>query len=244
MAPEISFGRRQAKPKLADRVGHWNVVIACLGVAALLLVPQAFVIAGWQLIVLRFLMGVALGGLLPCITAIIRHSVPENATGNILGYSISSQYAGQVLGPLAGGFVGGRVGMRAVFLGTSVLMAAGNTETAFDGHRFRILIGNFVDQSFVSNMGVLSSLTIQLFYKVDGKFKELYTSQPGSAAKLDLERAMARLAPAENAALTLCYALGHSHGEAAAILSLPLGTVKSHVLRGREKLRAFLEDGT
>ncbi len=60
-------------------------------------------------------------------------------------------------------------------------------------------------------------------------------------ARLDLERAMARLAAEERAALTLCYALGHSHGEAAAILDMPLGTVKSHVLRGREKLKAMLE---
>lgn len=64
---------------------------------------------------------------------------------------------------------------------------------------------------------------------------------PAHAAKLDLEKAMARLAAPERAALTLCYALGHSHGEAAEILELPLGTVKSHVLRGREKLQAMLE---
>jgi len=62
-----------------------------------------------------------------------------------------------------------------------------------------------------------------------------------SLARLDLEKAMAQLAPAEQAALTLCYAFGHSHGEAAEILDLPLGTVKSHVLRGREKLKALLE---
>jgi hypothetical protein len=30
-----------------------------------------------------------------------------------------------VLGPIGGGFVAGHVGMRAVFLGTAVLMAAG-----------------------------------------------------------------------------------------------------------------------
>jgi RNA polymerase sigma factor (sigma-70 family) len=62
-----------------------------------------------------------------------------------------------------------------------------------------------------------------------------------SLARLELEKAMAQLAPAERAALTLCYAFGHSHGEAAEILDLPLGTVKSHVLRGREKLKALLE---
>lgn len=63
-------------------------------------------------------------------------------------------------------------------------------------------------------------------------------------AKLDLERAMARLSASERAAITLCYALGHSNEEAAAILAMPLGTVKSHVLRGREKLRALLERRT
>jgi MFS family permease len=69
-------------------------------------------------------MGLALGGLLPCIASIIRHSVPENIAGRMLGYSTSSQYIGQVLGPLTGGFLGGHFGMRVVFLGTSVLMAA------------------------------------------------------------------------------------------------------------------------
>jgi MFS family permease len=117
--------------KLADRVGPWNVIIGCLAVSALLLIPQAFVVNDWQLIALRFLMGLALGGLLPCIASVIRHAVPETMVGGTLGYSVSSQYAGQVVGPLAGGFIGGHVGMRGVFLGTSVLMAIG-------------AIGNFV----------------------------------------------------------------------------------------------------
>ena len=62
--------------------------------------------------------------------------------------------------------------------------------------------------------------------------------------KLDLESAMAKLSAGERAALTLCYALGHSNEEAAAILDMPLGTVKSHILRGRGKLRGLLEHGT
>jgi MFS family permease len=117
--------------KLADRVGYWTIIIVCLAVSSVLLIPQAFVVSGWQLIFLRFLMGLALGGLLPCIASVIRHNVPETIAGGILGYSVSAQYAGQVIGPLVGGFVGGHIGMRAVFLGTCVLMAAG-------------AIGNFV----------------------------------------------------------------------------------------------------
>jgi MFS family permease len=111
--------------KLADRIGAWNVIIACLTVSAVLLIPQAFVTAGWQLVLLRFLMGLALGGLLPCIASVIRHNVPETVSGRMLGWSVSSQYTGQVVGPLMGGFVGGHLGMRAVFLGTSVLLVVG-----------------------------------------------------------------------------------------------------------------------
>lgn len=110
--------------KLADRIGHWKVVTGCLLAAALLLIPQAFVSNAWQLLVLRFLMGIALGGLLPCIAAIIRHSVPDAVAGRMLGYSTSSQYVGQVLGPLSGGYLGGHFGMPLVFIVTCVLMAA------------------------------------------------------------------------------------------------------------------------
>lgn len=111
--------------RLADRIGHWNVLIGAIAVAALLLIPQAFVTTAWQLVLLRFLMGVALGGLLPCIASVIRHSVPDQVAGTALGYSTSAQYVGQVAGPVLGGFVGGHIGMRAVFLATSLLMAVG-----------------------------------------------------------------------------------------------------------------------
>ena len=78
-------------------------------------------------------MGLALGGLLPCIASVIRHNVPESVAGSILGYSMSAQYTGQVVGPLAGGFVGGHIGMRAVFLGTSVLLLWGWLEITWCG---------------------------------------------------------------------------------------------------------------
>lgn len=109
--------------KLADRIGHWRVVIFCLAAAAVTLIPQAFVSNAWQLVGLRFVMGIALGGLLPCIAAIIRHAVPDSVAGRMLGYSTSSQYLGQVLGPLTGGYLGGHYGMPVVFIVTCVLMS-------------------------------------------------------------------------------------------------------------------------
>jgi RNA polymerase sigma factor (sigma-70 family) len=60
-------------------------------------------------------------------------------------------------------------------------------------------------------------------------------------AKLDLEKAMARLSLPQRASLTMCFALGYSHEEAAAILDMPVGTLKSHIARGRERVRQLLE---
>jgi MFS family permease len=111
--------------RLADRIGAWNVVIFCLGASALLLIPQAFVTDAWQLVILRFLMGLALAGLLPSVTSLIRHSVPDTVTGGVLGYSQSAQYLGQITGPLAGAALGAHFGMRAVFFATSALMLCG-----------------------------------------------------------------------------------------------------------------------
>jgi RNA polymerase sigma factor (sigma-70 family) len=59
-------------------------------------------------------------------------------------------------------------------------------------------------------------------------------------AKLDLDAALARIHPAKRAALTLCFAEGYSHEEAAKIMGIPLGTLKSHVLRGSEEVRSIL----
>src|SRR5688572_8788965 len=62
------------------------------------------------------------------------------------------------------------------------------------------------------------------------------------AIKLDLEKAMAMLRAPERSALTLCFALGMPHEEAATVMGVPLGTLKSHVARGREKLKILLKD--
>lgn len=56
------------------------------------------------------------------------------------------------------------------------------------------------------------------------------------ADRLALAEAMADLAPDVRACVALCLADGWSHAEAAQALSLPLGTVKSHVARGRTRL--------
>ena len=76
---------------------------------------------------------------------------------------------------------------------------------------------------------------------------ELQSHAPGADAKIDLDEAMKSLSEAERVCVSLCYGAGLSHAEAAAALNAPLGTVKSHVKRGLDKLRSRLSpssDGT
>lgn len=62
------------------------------------------------------------------------------------------------------------------------------------------------------------------------------TLDASSEDKLALERAMAELPPEQRACVALCLAADFSHSEAAEALGLPLGTVKSHISRGRARL--------
>ncbi len=59
---------------------------------------------------------------------------------------------------------------------------------------------------------------------------------------LDVERAMDSLSPECRAIILLCLLHGFTQAEAAKATGLPLGTIKSHIARGKAKLRTVLSD--
>ena len=63
---------------------------------------------------------------------------------------------------------------------------------------------------------------------------------PSAGDRIDLGDALQGLPEIERVCVSLCYGAGLSHAEAALALHLPLGTVKSHVKRGLDRLRARL----
>ncbi len=70
---------------------------------------------------------------------------------------------------------------------------------------------------------------------------EEHRAEPLAAdARIDLARALGLLEPVERAALVLCEGHGWSHGEAAGILRIPLGTLKGTVARAKRKCREML----
>lgn len=58
--------------------------------------------------------------------------------------------------------------------------------------------------------------------------------------RLDLNAALKLLSSAERAAIVLCCQNGLSQEEAGQVLNCPLGTVKTNILRGKEKLKRRL----
>lgn len=79
----------------------------------------------------------------------------------------------------------------------------------------------------------------------DNRYQAERPPQAGAMSdeRLTLERAMAALTPEQRACVALCLAAEFSHAEAAEALGLPLGTVKSHVTRGRARLAEALGGG-
>lgn len=61
-----------------------------------------------------------------------------------------------------------------------------------------------------------------------------------SDMRRDLDAALAGLSEAQQITLRLSLEEGMSHEEIASIMALPLGTVKTHLLRGKQKLRQQL----
>jgi RNA polymerase sigma-70 factor (ECF subfamily) len=66
------------------------------------------------------------------------------------------------------------------------------------------------------------------------------TAEPPGQLHLDLTEALERLHSGERAAIVLCCQNGLTHEEAAQVLDCPLGTVKTNVARGKEKLKRWL----
>ncbi len=107
--------------KLGDSIGYEKILTVLLLIAFIFIVPQAFVTELWQLIILRFLFGIASGGLIPTTTALIRREAPIEVQGELMGYNTSFRFLGNIIGPMFGGFISGFIGISSVFYITGAL---------------------------------------------------------------------------------------------------------------------------
>jgi len=121
-------------------------------------------------------------------------------------------------------------------LAQEAFVTAWSTLNRFDEHAsFRAWVcGIAYRKALTVRRGLLRGLTRDGAYAQSRDWTSPASAEPASAPAL--RRAMAALPTDQRAAVALCLAGDFSHSEAADALNLPLGTVKSHVTRGRAKL--------
>ncbi|WP_103109243.1 MFS transporter [Brevibacillus reuszeri] len=108
--------------RLGDRYGSQKVLLGALLMSAILFIPQGLVATVWQLVLLRFLLGLSLGGLLPSVNSLLRRATPVHMVSRVYGYNNSFVSIGSMLGPMIGGFLAGYVSISGVFFMTSAFL--------------------------------------------------------------------------------------------------------------------------
>ncbi|WP_044022988.1 MFS transporter [Bacillus sp. SG-1] len=110
--------------KLGDEIGYEKVLSILLVLACVFIIPQALSENLWQLVLFRFLFGIAIGGMIPSVTAYIRQEAPLSMQGEVLGYNQSFRFLGNVAGPVLGGVLSGFAGISSIFYITGALFLA------------------------------------------------------------------------------------------------------------------------
>ncbi|MFT8316419.1 MAG: multidrug efflux MFS transporter [Clostridium sp.] len=108
--------------KLSDKIGAHKVILVALVAAGLIFIPQAFVKNPWQLMGLRFLLGLASAGLVPSVNILVKKITPSSLTGRVFGINMSAGYLGVFGGSVLGGQVSAYLGIRYVFFITGALL--------------------------------------------------------------------------------------------------------------------------
>lgn len=107
--------------RVGDRVGHGRILTVCLAGAAIAYFPQSLVQNVWQLLLLRMLLGVFLGGLMPSANALLANLVPRERRGSVFGLSAAATSMSNAVGPLSGAAIATHLGIRAIFVATGFL---------------------------------------------------------------------------------------------------------------------------
>lgn len=114
---------------LSDKVGYRWILIISTFACALSYVPLAYVTNVGQLIVINVLIGLATGGVLPAISAMLAHLTPAAAAGSVYGLDNSVAAASRALAPVVAGAIvtytslPGETNYRTIFLVTAGLFA-------------------------------------------------------------------------------------------------------------------------
>jgi DHA1 family multidrug resistance protein-like MFS transporter len=109
--------------RLGDQVGHRRVVLTSVLLVAILYFPQSLVTQSWQLLALVAMVGTAMGGVIPIVSALMAGYSNTNEAGAVYGLDNSVRAAASSLAPLLGSLVALWIGLRAAFAAAGVIYA-------------------------------------------------------------------------------------------------------------------------
>lgn len=107
--------------RLGDRVGHRKVLVASLLAATFFYLPQSLVTEVWQLLMLQGLTGVAAGGMVPALSALLVRYTQPGEEGAVYGLDNSIVSAARAVAPLVGAAAAVWFGLRGTFAVTGLI---------------------------------------------------------------------------------------------------------------------------
>lgn len=107
--------------KLGDRTGYRKILLTSMVVLIGGYAVQGYVTAGWQFLMLQAVVGIALGGVIPIISAILANNIKAGNEGSAFGLDNSVTAAGRGVAPLLGAAVATTWGYPLTFVVTGSL---------------------------------------------------------------------------------------------------------------------------
>ncbi|ECQ1508664.1 MFS transporter [Campylobacter jejuni] len=101
--------------KIADKIGPSKIILIALIFCGICFYLQAVVSNVYTLIFVRLLIGVGLGGLLPCVNALLKKSVSAKNLSVIFGFNQTCQFLGNFCGAFGGGLMASHFSVEFVF---------------------------------------------------------------------------------------------------------------------------------
>ncbi len=101
---------------LSDRIGYKSILLFNLALTAVSILLHGVAQSIAQLALLRFLYGLAAGGILPAMNALVGRLVPPESYGKAYGLTASMTCLGMTAGPFLGGIMASWWGYRWPFV--------------------------------------------------------------------------------------------------------------------------------
>lgn len=117
--------------KLSDRIGYRKILVISMTALAVGYAFQGYVSAGWQFLLLQALVGVALGGVIPIISAILANFIKAGDEGLAFGLDNSVTAAGRGTAPLLGAVIATSWGYPLTFVVTGMVFIISVTLAAW-----------------------------------------------------------------------------------------------------------------